>query len=169
MQEIWKDIKGYEGLYQVSNLGNVRNLKQNKNLSKIDNGNGYLYITLRNKGKRKNHYIHRLVAENFIENFDKNKVINHKDYNKKNNNINNLENITQRENIIYSLKHKPKLLFCKTNTGEHHITKRKNIYRVIINKKEYSCRTLEEAIILRNNLIDEFEIDERIRKNEICS
>lgn len=152
MKEIWKDIPDYDG-YQASNLGRLRSLKSNKILSQIDNGNGYLYVTLSNKGKRKNEYVHRLIAKTFIKNYEKNKVINHKNYNKKDNYVNNIECVTQKENIRYSIKNRKKFLKFKTNTGEHHISKRGNVYRVIIKRKEYCCKTLQEAIELRNKLI----------------
>ena len=116
MQEIWKDIKGYEGLYQISNLGNVRSLDRyvedniktqfikGKRLKPFGNGNGYLVISLLKNGKRKNKYIHRLVAEYFIDGYDEDKVINHKDFNRENNDISNLEIVSQKENVMYSLK-----------------------------------------------------------------
>ena len=155
MTEIWKDIPDLKG-YQASNLGRIKSLRNNLILSQINNGNGYLYVTISNKNKRKNYYVHRLVAKTFIKNFDETKVVNHKDYNKKNNCIDNLENVSQKENIRYSIKNRPKYLIFKTNTGEHHISKRGNIYRVTISKKEYSgCRTLKEAINLRDKLLYE--------------
>ena len=152
MKEIWRDIPDLKG-YQASNYGQIKSLKSNKILSQINNGNGYLYVTISINGKRKNYYVHRLIAQTFLKEFDDKKVINHKDYNKQNNNISNLENISQKENIRYSIKNKPKILHFKTNTGEHHISKRGNVYRVIINKKEYSCKTLKSAIQLRDSLI----------------
>ena len=161
MKEIWKDIPDYEELYQASNLGRIKNKIKNKIISQINNGNGYLYVTLSKNNKRKNHYVHRLVAKTFLNNFDENKVVNHKDYNRKNNCIDNLENITIKENIRYSMKNRKKFLNFKTNTNQHHITKRGNIYRVIIRKKEHSCKTLEEAIKLRNNIIERLLEDER--------
>ena len=97
MQEIWKDIKGYEGLYQVSNFGNVKSLerrvnscnggrnKKEKYIISTDNGNGYKKVGLSKNHKRKNYYVHRLVAEAFIENLNNYKEVNHKDNNKDNN------------------------------------------------------------------------------------
>ena len=76
-KEIWKDIKNYEGLYQVSNIGRVRSLyttqfgvlhKRIRILTPTDNGNGYLIISLSKNKKRKKKYIHRFVAEAFINN-----------------------------------------------------------------------------------------------------
>lgn len=112
--EIWKNIEEYEGLYQISNLGKVRSLDRyvtdvnktqfikGKNLKAGDNGKGYLIVSLLKNGFRKNHYIHRLVAKHFLENYDSKKVVNHKDFNTKNNSVNNLEVVTQKENIKYS-------------------------------------------------------------------
>lgn len=155
MKEIWKDIPGYSN-YQASNLGRIKSLRTNKILSQIDNGKGYLYVTISNNKKRKNEYVHRLIAKTFIDNYDNNKVTNHKNYNIKDNRLTNLECVTQKENIRYSIKNRKKFINCKTNTGEHHISKRGNIFRVTIHKKEYSCKTLEEAIKLRDKLISTY-------------
>ena len=105
-KEIWKDIQGYEGLYQVSNLGNVKNkiqpyLKQEKIYKKFSNSNGYLFVGLRKDKKRKFKYIHRLVAEAFIPNPNNLLQINHKDENKQNNCVNNLEWCTNKYNQNY--------------------------------------------------------------------
>lgn len=105
-KEIWKDIQGYEGLYQVSNLGNVKNkiqpyLKQEKIYKKFSNSNGYLFVGLRKDKKRKFKYIHRLVAEAFIPNPNNLPQINHKDENKQNNCVNNLEWCTNKYNQNY--------------------------------------------------------------------
>ena len=91
MTEIYKDIPGYEGLYQVSNLGNVYGVKRKHQIAKNDNGNGYLYVRLSKNGKVKNHYIHRLVAIAFIPNPTNLPEVNHKDENKQNNTVENLE------------------------------------------------------------------------------
>lgn len=116
LKEIWKDILGFEDYYQVSNLGNVRskdriiiektNDIQNwkgQMLKPFDNGSGYLTVHIRKNGKRYVKYVHRLVAEAFIgdtTNYD----INHKDFNRKNNRLDNLEITTRKENINYSIK-----------------------------------------------------------------
>lgn len=95
-REIWKDIKDYKGLYQVSNLGNIKSLnynhtKKEKLLKTILQVDGYLGVNLGKNGIRKRYRVHRLVAETFLENSDNLPVINHKDGNKLNNNIDNLE------------------------------------------------------------------------------
>ena len=105
MSEIWKDIKDYEGHYQVSNLGNVRSIKSNKikilkpfkNTARA----GYLEVYLRLPGSKKTFKVHRLVAQAFIENPNNYPQINHKDENKENNCVNNLEWCDNDYNIHY--------------------------------------------------------------------
>ena len=99
MKEIWKDIEGYEGLYQVSDLGNVKSLKTNKNLY-YSNSNGYYRVGLF-KDKRTMRAIHRLVAEAFIPNPNNYPCVNHKDCNKHNNCIENLEWCDYKYNNYY--------------------------------------------------------------------
>lgn len=112
-QEIWKDVKGYEGHYQVSNYGNVRSIKFCKiKILKPSNINGYLMVPLYLDGEKKREMVHRLVYSTFVEdipNFiaikgmdpQKQLVINHKDENKSNNRLENLELISMLENSHY--------------------------------------------------------------------
>lgn len=120
MEEIWKDIKGYEGLYQISNLGNVKKIKNKKyNINKkeveekeinkyISIGKhklGYKNVKLTDKnGIRKNLFLHRIIAEAFIENPNNFNIINHKDGDKSNNDINNLEWTSQKDNVNHAWK-----------------------------------------------------------------
>lgn len=100
--EIWKSIKGYENLYEVSNIGNVRN-KKNKVLKvKNINSNGYYRVELWKKNKKRNVLIHRLVAETFIPNLNNLPCINHIDMNRKNNCVSNLEWCTQKMNMKFA-------------------------------------------------------------------
>ena len=103
MVEIWKDIKDYEGLYQVSNLGRVKSLHFNKELLlKLRlTGRGYYQIDLQKDKNIKRALVHRLVAEAFIPNPDNLSCVNHKDENKLNNCVDNLEWCTQMYNIHY--------------------------------------------------------------------
>lgn len=107
MEEIYKDIEGYEGLYQVSNLGNVKSLVNNKGIARekiikpsicID---GYKRVLLCKDKTIKCFKIHRLVAQAFIENPNNLPCINHKDECKTNNVVENLEWCTQKYNINY--------------------------------------------------------------------
>lgn len=113
--EKWKDVKGYEGKYKVSNLGRVKSIKRmvkhsdnskrtNKEriLIPIDIGNGYYRVTLYNGSGSKNIFIHRLVAEHFIPNPENKPEINHKDLDPSNNHKNNLEWSTRKENLSHA-------------------------------------------------------------------
>lgn len=110
--EIWKDIEGYEGMYQVSNMGRVRSLDRVKPnsggqiakghiLPQSDNGHGYRFVSLWKFNKGRRFYVHRLVASAFIPNPNNFPIINHKDENKSNNRYENLEWCTQKYNINY--------------------------------------------------------------------
>lgn len=76
MEEIWKDIKDYEGLYQISSLGRVKSFYKNKILKPRVKENNYLIVSLYKEGKDKKFYIHRLVAEAFIPNTDNKEYVN---------------------------------------------------------------------------------------------
>lgn len=108
MQE-WRDIKGYEGKYQVSNLGNVKSLnfhRKNKEClltPKIDK-DGYLEIALYKNGKSKYYRIHRLVAIAFISNNENKKEVNHINGIKSDNRVDNLEWCTSSENQVHAYK-----------------------------------------------------------------
>lgn len=105
-KEIWKDIIGYEGLYQVSNFGRVKSFKFGKEriLKPGTNKYGYLIVILCKNGKVKHFYVHRLVAEAFIPNPHNYPCVNHKDECKTNNNVNNLEWCTYTYNNNYGTK-----------------------------------------------------------------
>ena len=112
MNEIWKDIKDYEGVYQCSNLGRVRSMdryvKEHSGKTQFRKGqiikpkenkdNGYLQLALNKDAKRKMKYVHILVAETFIENTNQLETVNHKDGNKLNNCVDNLEWASYSEN-----------------------------------------------------------------------
>lgn len=104
-KEVWKDIKGYEGLYQVSNQGRIWNVKTQRILKPINAGNGYyrVHLTAKN-GKRKCELIHRLVALVFLPNPNNYPVVNHKDENPANNALDNLEWCSQRYNVNYGAR-----------------------------------------------------------------
>lgn len=110
LKEEWKDIEGYEGLYQISNLGRVKSLKRNtknqcKNAEVIKTQeirNGYYSVSLWKNGVGKHHLIHRLISQAFIPNPNNKPQINHIDGNKTNNHIENLEWVTESENARHA-------------------------------------------------------------------
>ena len=112
--EIWKDIPGYENKYQVSNLGKVKSLKRivkyndgrtgffkEKTLKPFIAGDGYFKVSLRKEKRTKTFSVHQLVAMGFLDHTlcGMNKVVDHKDYNCLNNNLENLQIITNRLNL----------------------------------------------------------------------
>lgn len=137
MQEEWRDVKEYEGLYQVSNFGRVKSLSRKikypnghihpyseKILKEYVTPNGYPSVALGKDGKNTRVSVHRLVANAFIDNPDNLPQINHKDGNKQNNNIENLEWITVSNNIlhaIYVLKNRTRPVEC-IETGKRYIS-----------------------------------------------
>lgn len=117
MQEIWKDVIGYEDLYQVSNYGNVRSLNWNNThstkLLKPYNHGGYTRIGFRRNKILKNYLVHVLVAKAFIPNPENKPVVNHIDGDKTNNHISNLEWVTHKENVHHAIEHNLRPLICK--------------------------------------------------------
>ena len=146
MKEIWKDIKGYEGYYQVSNFGRIRSVERkiynpyNRKNSRYKSiirkptvdKHGYLEINLCKNCKSKKHLVHRIVAEAFIPNPTRYPCINHKDENKQNNSVNNLEWCTPKYNANYGCRNK-KLSIARTN----------NMY----NQKPVMCIETKEVFI----------------------
>ena len=119
--ESWRDIKGYEGYYQVSNLGRVRSLDRivivsdirykaprqvrlkGKILKDYANGTDRLMVILRRSDKGKNVAVHRLVAEAFIDNPDNHPVVNHLNHNHRDNRASNLEWCTYSRNTLHAI------------------------------------------------------------------
>lgn len=147
-KENWKPINGYEGLYEISDLGRVKSLRRKKNnkpliFSNCKNSNGYNAVNLRKDNKIKRFTIHRLVALNFLENNENKPDVNHIDGNKNNNELNNLEWCTKSENQ----QHRRNVL------KKNNIKTKKTIYKYDLN----------------DNLINKYQsIKEAARKNN-CS
>ncbi len=116
MQEIWKPVKDFEGLYEVSNLGNVRAKDRiidtatgprhykAKNLVPEITNDGHYRVALCNAGRKQRIFVHRIVALAFIPNPNNYPVINHLDGNPANNNVNNLEWTTVQENTLHAYR-----------------------------------------------------------------
>lgn len=117
MEEIWKNIKDYPN-YMVSNLGRVKSLNYNGTgregiLKPLNNNNGYLKVCLSKNGKMKRYYVHRLVAEAFIPNPNNYPQVNHKDENKQNNCVWNLEFCNCSYNMNYGTARERTVEKCK--------------------------------------------------------
>ena len=111
MKEEWRDIKGYEGKYQVSSYGRIKSLnynrtKKEKILNPCLTKKGYLIVDLYKNGRRKPCTVHKLVALHFIPNYDNLPQVNHKDENKSNNRVDNLEWCTSIYNNNYGTRNK---------------------------------------------------------------
>ena len=106
MNETWMEISGYNGDYQISNLGNVKSLKNGKEkiLSPGYSNDGYLIICLCKNGKQKTHQIHKLVAQAFVPGYQEGYVVNHIDENKTNNHVSNLEWTTIKTTTNYGTR-----------------------------------------------------------------
>jgi hypothetical protein len=152
MEEIWKDIEGYERYYQVSNFGRVKSLerivKHSKGGKKIVKerilnncicGSGYYTVLLAKEGVNKRIMNHVLVAKSFLKNPNNKRTVNHIDCNKLNNNLSNLEFSTDSENQIHASKNglKPK--------GEKHVnSKIKSKDVLYIRNSSKTCKELGE-------------------------
>ena len=136
MKEEWRDINGYEGYYQVSNLGKIWSKKTNRILSHhSDSNTGYCRLILRRNGKNIGCLVHRLVAEAFIDNPYNKPEVNHLDEDKTNNNMANLEWCTKLENENWGTKRER----CVKNTNYELIAEQ--------NRKPVNQYTLDGILI----------------------
>ena len=136
MNEIWKDIVGYEGLYQISNLGRVKSLNYNRTgkeniLSPGLSSNGYYHVSLCKNGEMKDFNVHRLVALSYIPNLDNKPCVDHINGNRLDNRVENLRWCTNKENCNFPLAK-------KNNSIAHinHPKKSKPILQIDINTGE---------------------------------
>lgn len=187
--EVWKDIEGYEGLYQVSTCGNIKSLPkvrrngtgtyiQKERLLKPSNtSTGYKKVELCKDGKRKSFKVHRLVAIAFIPNPDNKPEVNHIDGNKINNNIDNLEWVTSSENSVHAYEtglnsNKKDLdekeiiyMYCELNMTMQEIAKHFNVPIKSIKRRlednEIRIKTLSEQ---KNTFhLDELDLKELLK------
>ena len=134
-ERIWKDIENFEGLYQISNLGEVKSLITNRILKPSEKKNGYLQVTLYNDGVKNYCLIHRLVANTFIENPLNLPQVNHIDECKTNNCVWNLEWCTEKYNTNYG-------------TGiERQVSCRKGKFKLGKNKRAIKCKCVETGVV----------------------
>lgn len=150
-QEIWKDIKGYEGKYQVSSIGRVKSLQRistfnnSKGLKKeiiikTWNDEGYIRVKLSNNSVEKTYRVHRLVANEFLENpFNKSQV-NHKNGIKTDNSVENLEWVTNSENSIHAFENNLR----KSPLGSNHGNSKLNEQKVLEIRKIGRSKSLKE-------------------------
>jgi len=104
-KEIWKDVSNYEGIYQVSNNGIVRSLnREGRILTQTKNGKGYPFVYLWKNNSRVMRTVHRLVAKAFIPNPENKYTVNHKNFKKSDNRLENLEWMTMKENILHAVE-----------------------------------------------------------------
>lgn len=167
IMETWKDIKGFEGYYQISNYGNVRSLtrfdgirvRKSQRIKPVLKNNGYLQVGLRKNGLRKYVSIHRLVAMHFIDNPKNKSQVNHIDCNKQNNHVSNLEWVSSKENSLHAHVHG---LFDNIPKGEKHSCygvcgeKSKSAKKVIRYNRNTGEMKLYNAKILAKN--DGFDV-----------
>lgn len=167
--EVWKDITGYEGLYQVSSLGRVKSLERvvffgkDKSIERLKkesfinpfvNNKGYFVVDFNVNGLRTKHLLHRLVAEEFVDNpFNKSEV-NHKIPIKSLNTIDNLEWFSREENVFHSIESK----CCDNNYGERHYNSKlsdKDISNIIelYSSGNYTQRNIAEIFGVHQSYI----------------
>lgn len=178
--EIWKSIKGFEGFYEVSNLGNIRN-RNKKILKHYIINSGYASVTLWLNYKCSHYLVHRLVLMTFCPSSNPyKKEVNHIDENKLNNCLDNLEWVTSKENKQHSLKsgRYDKLYVLKNTLGKKHLHNTTSKYHNVtydknrnkwmgsirVNKKNLECRrfnTEEEAALHVNYIIDKYKLFDR--------
>lgn len=148
MEEIWKDIKGYEDLYQISNMGNVRSLNYSRTgkteILRPGSDRGYLCVGLCKNGKAKTYRVHRLVAQAFIPNPDELPCINHIDEDKTNNRVENLEWCDHAYNNNYGTRNervgpnRGKSILC-VETGEVYSSQQEAARRTGISQSHISA------------------------------
>jgi hypothetical protein len=176
--EIWKPVKGFEEYYQISNLGNIKNSR--KLLNTYTNNRGYICIDFTINKVRTKHLVHRLVCLTFLDNPNYHPEVNHKDENKSNNSLDNLEWCSRSHNKQHSMKigTYAKIYTTKNTLGKKHKPNTASKYHnvgydkqrgkwtavVISNKIKYGFKRFDtevEAALHVNWIIDQYKFTDR--------
>ena len=162
-EEIWKDVVGYEGHYQVSSLGRVRSIKAEAKILSLPIGNRYKCVCLVVNGKQKTITVHKLVALAFLGPRPKDLVIDHKDNNQMNNNLYNLQYITHRLNTSKDRVRKEKMLTGVYRSGYKFVAQK------IFSGKFYQLGTFSTEIEAHNMYLktDEESAKKYIRDRDL--
>lgn len=148
--EIWKAIEGYDGYYEVSDMGRVKSLRRDLILKSIVNNHGYCQVSLCRNGKCATKFIHRLVGSAFVSNPENKPCINHLDTITDNNLSTNLEWCTQKENLQHS-RDLGKLLYAQ---GENHPNSKLTALQVLEIKKQIGNGSSNLALAIKYNVSD---------------
>lgn len=151
--EVWKDIEHYEGYYQVSNTGKIRN-ERGQELAPFKSHNGYSVATLCRDGMRIKRYVHRLVALTFLDNPDNKPQVNHINHDKLDNRADNLEWCTAQENMKHMLNSRRSkqqcltTLTCLITKKEHYFYSNAEASRFLGRYKDYVSYNLRNSITI---------------------
>lgn len=156
--EEWKDIIGFEGLYQISSFGRLKSFKKHKTgyvLSNVNKTGWYLNVVLCGIGKQKeSHKIHLLVGRYFVPNPDNKPEINHEDLNKQNNHKSNLKWVTRSENIHHAILHNPNILKGINNYNQNKIVPilQYDLNNVFIEEHESGIKASKKTGVCERNI-----------------
>lgn len=169
-KRVWKDIEGFEGLYQVSNDGKVRSLGNNKSrktkiLKQVTNNCGYKLVGLYKNGKGKFYTVHRLVAQAFISNPNNWPQVNHKNEVKDDNRVCNLEWCTQEYNCNYGTRNERQsktrkgIIYTETNKEKHYNISKRRQRQQIRQREEQRQQQIQQQIQQTLRIYNEFHKD----------
>jgi len=159
-KEIWRPLKGYEDRYLISDMSNIYSIRSQKEMGYFISVHGYRIATIRDGKETKKRPVHRLVAKTFIENTENKPCVNHKDGNKENNRVDNLEWVTHSENSIHAfetgLRESPR--------GNEHWTRRNptNAYKKLSDEKIIEIEELLKEDKTQKEIAQKYNIDQAL-------